>query len=368
MDGSKLTFAAPEWVCYVLPGGLLALGSLVWPGVTLRTRAAQAWAERGERITLRSAPGARIAKLALAGGAWSLLCVGLARPQWGTTLQRLPTGGTDLSIVIDVSNSMLVPDMGAGATRLDWAKRKIEDLLDELGDLSKREGGHRVGLVPFAGEPFPLVPPTPDYEAARFFLEDLNPRSVGFGGSDLARAIDHSASELAKLPGRLKALLIVSDGDAIEPEAAGAVKAARASAREKAVEAARDAALKGVRVFALGVGGEEAREVLSEDDGGGTSYVRYEDDSGESRIATSALEESTLAEVARAGGGEYVHSTLNDSDLALLMHSGLLSGGVSGEEETERVIPIERMRWPLLAAFVLLLVEMLVPAGGRKVG
>ena len=362
MEGATLTFATPEWVYYVLPGGLLALGGLVWLGVALSRRAAGVWAARGERITLRPGTGPRTLKLVLAAGAWSLLCVGLARPQWGTTLQRLPKGGTDLTILVDVSNSMLVPDMGAGATRLEWAKRKIEDLLDEL----EREGGHRVGLVPFAGEPFPLVPPTPDYEAARFFLSDLNPRSVAFGGSDLARAMDHSAAELAKLPGRLKALLIISDGDAIEPEASGALAAARASAREKAVEAASDATLKEVRVFALGVGGNEARKVLSEADGGGTRYVRFEDDSGETHIATSALEESTLAEVARAGGGEYVHSTLNDSDLSLLMHSGLLSGGVSGEEETERVIPIERMRWPLLAAFILLLMEMLLPAGGRR--
>ena len=364
MDGSTLTFAAPEWVYYVLPGGLLALGLLAWLGATLGASAARAWAENGARITLRSRPGAKIVKLILAAGAWSLLCAGVARPQWGSTVQRLPKAGTDLSIVVDVSNSMLVPDMGAGTRRLEWARRKIEDLLDEL----EREGGHRVGLVPFAGEPFALVPPTPDYEAVRFFLDDLNPRSVAFGGSDLARAIDHSAAALAKLPGRLKAILIVSDGDAIEPEASGAVKASREAAREKAVEAARDAALKGVRVFALGVGGKEAREVVFEEDGGGTSYVRFEDDSGETRIATSALEESTLAEVARAGGGEYVHSTMNDSDLALLMHSGLLSGSVSGEEETERVVPIERMRWPLIAAFVLLIAEMLVPAGGRRTG
>ncbi|MHC4250918.1 MAG: vWA domain-containing protein [Planctomycetota bacterium] len=364
MDGSSLTFATPEWVYYVLPGGLLALVALTWLGATVGARAAQVWAERGERITLRAGAGTRTLKLALAAGAWSLLCIGLARPQWGTTVQRLPKGGTDLTILVDVSNSMLVPDMGAGATRLEWAKRKIEDLLDEV----EREGGHRVGLVPFAGEPFPLVPPTPDYEAARFFLDDLNPSSVAFGGSDVARAVDSSATTLAKLPGRLKALLVISDGDAIEPQASGAVRAARGAAREKAVEAARDAGLKGVRVFALGVGGKESREVVSEGDDGGTSFVRYEDDSGESRIATSALEESTLAELARAGGGEYVHSTLNESDLALLIHSGLLSGGVSGEEETERVIPIERMRWPLLAALVLLLVEMLLPAGGRRTG
>jgi len=364
MDGSTLKFATPEWVYYVLPGGLLALGGLLWLGRALALRAERAWAERGERIALRRAPGLKIAKLVLAMGAWSLLCAGLARPQWGTTVQRLPKGGTDLAVLVDVSNSMLVPDMGAGTTRLDWAKRKIEDLIEEL----KREGGHRIGLVPFAGERFPLVPPTPDYEAARFFLEDLNPRSVPFGGSDLARAIDGTASELAELPGHLKSILVVSDGDAIEPEAPGAVKAARAAAREKAVEAARDAGLKGVRVFALGVGGKEAREVLSEGDGGGTSYVRYEDDGGAERIATSALEEATLAEVARAGGGEYVHSTLNDSDLALLMHSGLLSGDVSGEEETERVIPIDRMRWPLLAAFIMMLVELFLPGGGRRTG
>jgi hypothetical protein len=245
---------------------------------------------------------------------------------------------------------------------------------------------HRVGLMPFAGEPFPLVPPTPDYEAVRFFVDDLTPRSVGYGGSDLARAVDRAAADLKKLPGKRKAILVISDGDAIEPvpareragqvtarsrrpREAGAIRQAREAARRKAVEAARDAHLGGegrVAVFALGVGSDKvASEVAVPDERGGRSYVRYKDESGMDRVATSGLSERTLTEVARRGGGFYVHSTRDDSDLKLLMANGLLTGGVTGEEETARAIPIERFRWPLLAAFVLLLAELFVPAGGK---
>ena len=368
MDGASLNFAAPWWVYYVLPGGLLVFGALVWASAVLRRRAASLWAggggaEGARRVTLRLAPGARWTKLVLAAGALALLCVGLGRPQWGTRTERVPRGGTDLVILVDVSNSMLVEDMGT--SRLQWARRKIHDLLDEMS----ADPFHRVGLMPFAGEPFPLVPPTPDYEAVRFFVDDLTPRSVGYGGSDLARAVDRAAADLKKLPGKRKAILVISDGDAIEPEEPGAVKKAREAARRKAVEAARDAHVGGkgrVVVFALGVGSDKvASEVAVPDERGGRSYVLYKDESGRDRIATSRLSGSTLAEVASRGGGAYVHSTSDDSDINLLMASGLLTGGVTGEEETARAIPIERFRWPLLAAFVLLLVELFVPAGAK---
>lgn len=364
MDGGSVSFASPWWVYYVLPGGLLVLGALVWLGSLLRGRAGRSLAPGGAlRITLRSSPAARAAKLALAAGAWSLLCVALGRPQWGTRSERLPRGGTDLMILVDVSNSMLVEDMGT--SRLEWALRKIADLLDEMS----AEPFHRVGLMPFAGEPFPLVPPTPDYEAVRFFLDDVNPRSVGYGGSNLARAIDRASADLKKAPGRHRAILLISDGDAIDPDESGAVWAAREVAREKAVEAARDAGLGGgpkVVVFTLGVGNDKvASEVAVPDGRGGRSYVRYRNESGEERIATSRLDESTLANIASAGNGTYVHSTYDDTDLQLLVASGLLTGGVTGEEEASRSLPIDRFRWPLLAAFVLLLAEMFVPAGGR---
>ena len=314
-------------------------------------------------MTLRASGGGRALKLALAAGAWALLCTGLARPQWGARTEKLPRGGTDLVVLVDVSNSMLVEDMGPRTSRLEWARQKIDVLLDEMS----ADPIHRVGLTPFAGEPFPLVPPTPDYEAVRFFLDDLGPRSVGWGGSDLALAIDRAADDLKKLPGGHKSILVVSDGDAIGPNAPGAVCRGQEEAREKAVEAARDARLgKGVRVFALGIGKKDvASEVAVPDGKGGRSYIRFKDEAGEEKVATSSLRESTLGRIADVGGGRYAHTTYDESDLALLLHEGLLSGGVSGEEETERVIPTERFRWPLLAAFVLLLVEMFVPAGGR---
>jgi Ca-activated chloride channel family protein len=297
----------------------------------------------------------------------SALCVALARPQWGHETVELPRGGADIFVLFDVSNSMLVEDMGT--SRLEWGRRKVEVLLDELS----RDPIHRMGLMPFAGEPFVQLPPTPDYDAVRFVLEDLNPRSVAFGGSDLAAAIDAAADELVRLPGADKAILVISDGDAIDANASGAVRAARETSRKQALEAARDARIKAIEagkrlgIYALGVGGNTMREVAVPDGRGGTSYVRYQEGSGGDQVATSALEESTLAGIAFENKG-YVHSTQDDTDVLFLLRSGMTSGGVLLDEAGgERSIPIERFRWPLLLAFVLLFVEMFLPEGRREV-
>lgn len=258
----SLVFARAEWVYYVLPGGLLVMALLVWLGMRLRARALSRFAAAGvQRIALRVSALRRATKIALAAAAWTCLCIGLGRPQWGVETVSLPRGGADIVILFDVSNSMLIEDMGT--SRLEWGRRKIEVLLDELA----RDAVHRVGLMPFAGEPFMLVPPTPDYGAVRFFLEDLNPRSVGFGGSDLAAAIDSAAETVVKLPGAEKTILIVSDGDAIDANADGTVPAARSESRLRAREAARDARLKAIAsgkrlgIYAIGVGGGRQKKL-----------------------------------------------------------------------------------------------------------
>jgi Ca-activated chloride channel family protein len=364
VTGWSIQFARAEWVYYVLPGGLLALGLMIWLGVRLRRGAVERFVPRGaERILLRHDATRRAVKLSVTAAALALLCVALARPQWGHETVNLPRGGADILVLFDVSNSMLVEDMQG--SRLRWGRRKIDTLIDELA----RDPVHRIGLMPFAGEPFLVVPPTPDYDAVRFFLEDLNPRSVGFGGSDLAAAIDRAAEQLVDLPGTDKAILVVSDGEAIDANASGAVQAARADSRKRALEAARDARLKATSagkrlgIYALGVGGGVMKEVAVPDDRGGTSYVRYRGASGEEQVATSALDERTLAGVAYDNSG-YAHSTQDDTDILFLIRSGLTSGGAPIDEGGgERSIPIERFRMPLLAAFVLLLVELFIREG-----
>ena len=161
----------------------------------------------------------------------------------------------------------------------------------------------------------------------------------------------------------------MSDGDVIEPAGTAELAKARDLARMKAVEAARDANRRGVAVFALGVGGRVAREVTLPDGHGGSTYVRYKDASGAEAVATSALDETTLALVG-SPPGTYVHTTLDGSDIELLLRSGLASGGAAedGERGEERSIPIEHMRLPLLGAFVLFLVELFVPSGRKELG
>jgi Ca-activated chloride channel family protein len=124
VDGWSIQFARAEWVYYVLPGCLLGLGLVVWLGARQRRRDVERFVPGGaERIRLRHDVTRRAIKLSVMAATVALLCVALARPQWGHETVNLPRGGADIMILFDVSNSMLVEDMGG--SRLQWGRRKV---------------------------------------------------------------------------------------------------------------------------------------------------------------------------------------------------------------------------------------------------
>ena len=79
-------------------------------------------------------------------GAVGCLVLALMQPQWGQEWQEVHRQGRDLMIVLDVSRSMLAEDIVPN--RLARAKSDIKDLVQVL----QKEGGHRLGLVVFAGQ------------------------------------------------------------------------------------------------------------------------------------------------------------------------------------------------------------------------
>jgi Ca-activated chloride channel family protein len=79
-------------------------------------------------------------------GAVGCLVLALMQPQWGQEWQAVQRQGRDIIIVLDVSHSMLAEDVVPN--RLARAKSDIKDLVQVL----QKEGGHRLGLVVFAGQ------------------------------------------------------------------------------------------------------------------------------------------------------------------------------------------------------------------------
>jgi len=268
--------------------------------------------------------------LILAGLAAALFA--LAEPQWGFTWEEVKRQGVDIVVAVDVSRSMLVEDGGGGLTRLERARREVQDLLDHLG-------GDRIGLVAFAGTAFVECPLTLDHGAARLFLSALETELIPTQGTDLAAAIRTSLGAFDEGAGQpSRAILLITDGEDHSGEA---------------LTAAEEAAAAGVRIFTMGIGAPEGAPIPAP--GGGFRRDRR----GE--IILSRLDETTLRRVALATGGQHVRSVAGDLDLEQIYARGIQATLEERELDTRRRQRWhQRFQWALALALGALMLEPLL--------
>jgi Ca-activated chloride channel family protein len=173
-----LSIAESHRLWFIVPVVLLVLGA--WWYERRRHRAAAA--RLGElpvlsRMLVSVSPGRRLLKALLLATATVLLVIAIAEPQRASTDEE-EKRGLDLVIAMDVSKSMLVPDVAPD--RLARARELALQTLDGLP-------GDRSAAVVFAGAAshFPL---TEDHEVTAQFLQDLGPADLP-GGSNFAEAL-----------------------------------------------------------------------------------------------------------------------------------------------------------------------------------
>jgi Ca-activated chloride channel family protein len=247
---------------------------------------------------------------------------------WGFRWQQVQREGIDLIVAIDTSRSMLATDVKPN--RLARAKLAVQDLLAQLS-------GDRVGLVAFAGSAFLQCPLTLDFGAFSQSLEAIEAGIIPKGGTDLAAAIDAGLAGFEGRQAEHQALVIITDGERTEGDVDEAVK--RATER-------------GVKVYTVGIGTTEG-ELIPLEKGG---FVK--DRKGQ--VVKSRLDETTLQKVATDTGGAYLHAT--DTAFGL---TELYRDYISTMEKRELASTLERrfehrFQWPLLVAFLLLLIEPLI--------
>ena len=121
--------------------------------------------------------------------ALALMIVMLARPQMGSKISNDKRNGIETIIALDISNSMLAQDVVP--SRLEKSKMLVESLVDNFTN-------DKIGLVVFAGDAFVQLPITNDYVSAKMFLHDISPSLITTQGTDLARAINLSASSFTQ--------------------------------------------------------------------------------------------------------------------------------------------------------------------------
>ncbi|MGD9949306.1 MAG: VWA domain-containing protein [Desulfobulbus sp.] len=261
----------------------------------------------------------------------ALFCcfLALARPQYGFRWEEVKRKGIDILFAIDTSKSMLAADIKPN--RLERAKLAVMDFVDQLS-------GDRVGLLPFAGSAFLMCPLTGDYQAFATSLNAVDTTIIPKGGTDIAAAIREATSVLSN-EANYKLLVLITDGENLEGDV---------------LQAAQEAAKKGMRIFTVGVGSREGEIIPGAE--GGKGFIK--DASG--NFVVSRLDETTLTQIAEKSDGLYVPLGNKGQGLQTIYEKKLSL--VPKEELTERrhKVPLERFQWPLAAAIGLMTLEFMM--------
>ena len=257
-----------------------------------------------------------------------LFAVLLARPQFGSKLEIVKRKGVEVMIALDISNSMLAQDVQP--SRLEKAKRLISKLVDGMEN-------DKVGMIVFAGDAFTQLPITSDYISAKMFLESINPSLISKQGTAIGAAISLAARSFTPQEGVGRAIVVITDGENHEGGA---------------VEAAKEAAKKGIQVNVLGVGLPDGAPIPI---GGSNDFRRDR----EGNVIVTRLNEAMCQEIAKVGNGIYVRvDNSNSAQKAINQEiNKMAKSDVESKVYTEYNEQFQVIAWMIL---LLLLVEMLI--------
>lgn len=230
------------------------------------------------KLSTSVSPWRRLAKVLILLLAIAFLFVALARPQWGRKMEHIERRGLDLVLLQDISLSMLAEDVKPN--RLVRSRHEISSFLEGLS-------GDRVGLVAFSGEAQVMVPLTLDYGTVQMMLRELNPGWL-MPGTNLEQAIRKGMSLFKNSggAGKYSVMILMSDGEELE---------------DAAVNAAKEAAELGIRIYTIGIGSREGVPIPVKTKNGEVAYKK----DMQGNIVTTRLEEGTLQEIASVTGALY---------------------------------------------------------------
>jgi Ca-activated chloride channel family protein len=301
---------------------------------------AENWSDLAANVSQR----ARFHKGALVILALVLSVIAAARPWYGTHEKELRQRGVNLIVAVDVSLSMAARDVGTVtrggkqelATRLDFASSLIRQILVEVP-------GHRVGIMPFAGEAFLQCPLTSDYGVVLDVVQDMGFDLIDAPGSNFHDLITKAGEAFKRSGDGRRVLLVLSDGED------------HSERLREAIELAKE---YDIQIFALGIGSRDGAPLVRPDG----AYV--EDANGLKVI--SKLGDGVLRELSIGTGGRAyvapVGSRLDPGpvidDLNNLTREDL---GLD-----KRIVKRERYQWPLALALVCLAIEAIVGERRRQ--
>ena len=282
----------------------------------------------------------RAAKAGLALLALVLLVIGAAGPKLGQP-EAPRSQRTDIMIVLDVSLSMLAPDVQP--SRFEAARRNVEALLNSMK-------GDCVGLTIFGGRAALRMPCTVDYAAVRSVLRATSIDSAPLAGSSIEEGLRTGLGALRQSASPRKSILLISDG---EDTASSDVQAVLSELQAT-----------GIVVHVLGTGSAQGSSIPQPAEDGRVTLKQ--DSSG--RTVISRLGERILQQIASETGGSYGVASASDEELRRLYDAQRPS--VSAAAAVTPALPFGTLTlWLALIALVLLMSETMVSwrnMGGRQ--
>ncbi|NTU42596.1 MAG: VWA domain-containing protein [Nitrospirales bacterium] len=333
-----MEFGAPQYAYGFLPLALLFLFSLI--AERRKRKSAEKFEQKGLFPGLVQAEDSKRRKLKLIMffGALSLSVMALMRPQFGLQMAEVKRSGLDIIIAIDTSKSMLAEDVKPN--RLELSKEAVKSLVRKLK-------GDRIGLIAFSGKAFMLCPLTGDYNGFMLSLNSLDKDTIPRGGTSLSEAIEEAVKGFDKVQKKSKALVIISDGESHEGDAAEAAKAAQK---------------EGLTIFTVGVGTAGGDLISETDQDGQKRFLKDRD----GNVVKSCLEEKVLQQIASNSGGDYIRLAASGLPLERLYENRLSAMEKRETERTAKKRPREGFQLSLAFALLLLLADTLTGEGRKR--
>lgn len=250
------------WIFYRTRRLILFTPALYYSATDQFNQLPQNW-----RVRLRHLPNVLLV------GAWGMLIIMLAQPQSGQVQEIIRGEGIEIVMALDVSTSMAALDF-APQNRLEAAKSVISRFING------REFDP-IGLVIFAQESFQQTPPTLDYQTLLHSINELQLASEMQieDGTAIGLGIASAGNMLRDRATASKIIILLTDG-ANNAGSIGPLTAAQA------------VAAFGIRIYTIGMGRT------------GTIPIPI-DNSGNTRLIESDLDEASLQTIAQVSGGQF---------------------------------------------------------------
>lgn len=262
----------------------------------------------------------------------SLIILAAARPQIGSKLEEVKIVGSDVFILLDVSNSMAAQDLKPN--RLEQAKYEISTFIKKLQ-------GDRVGLIVFAGDAFVQIPLTTDYQAANLFLESIDFDIVPSQGTSIAKALDLAIKSTDFSKNSKKVFILISDGEDHEGDLESVLSEIKS---------------KNIVIYTIGMGSPLGSPIPILNSTG--EVIGFKKDRDGNTVVTK-LDEFTLKKLAEETDGKYFLATGNQNELDLIYKD--LMAFEKAEFGNKKITEYEdKFYLFLIPALILLIIEILI--------